>query len=69
MHSHSIHESAQGAYFKRKDQLGETVNLHYRGRKQSGTILGGLVSCATTISFSLFIFMQTYAWLFEPSFE
>ena len=45
------------------------MSLNFRGSTQFGTIIGGCFSLALTIFFALFIGMQLFAWLFQPSYN
>jgi len=56
-------------FLKGQDQLGSGVSFNYRGSSGFGTILGGTLSLITTLFFSTFIFLQLYAWMFQPSFS
>ena len=52
-----------------QDQLGSGVSLNYKGSSQFGTITGGCLSVCTTIFFAIFIVVQLYSWLFQPSYN
>jgi len=45
------------------------VSLNYRGEAGFGTILGGILSLVATVFFTMFIGMQMYSWMFQPSFN
>ena len=52
-----------------QDQLGSGVSLNYKGSSQFGTITSGCLSVCTTIFFAIFIVVQLYSWLFQPSYN
>ena len=56
-------------FLKGQDQLGQGVNLNYKGNSNFGTIIGGICSLAATVFFFLFTMIQLYAWIFEPSYN
>ena len=56
-------------FLRDQDLLGSSVSLHYKGSEGYGTCLGGFFSLLGTIFFTLFTFMQLYAWIFVPSYN
>ena len=57
------------SFFKNNDQLGSGVSLNYRGDSGFGTILGGTLSLIATLFFTMFIGIQLYSWMFQPSYN
>ena len=45
------------------------MSLYYRGEAGFGTYLGGILSLIATMFFTMFIGMQLYSWMFQPSYN
>ena len=56
-------------WFSKQDQFGSWAKFNYRGESGYGTGYGGCCSVIVTIISFLFIVMQLYGWIFQPSYN
>jgi hypothetical protein len=60
---------SQAPFLKRQDWLAQPINFYFRGYTKQGTLLGGCFSCCASIFFFVFIVVQLWSWMFQPSFN
>ena len=56
------------AFLKRRDALGQSVQIHHKGSSVYGTEIGGCCYLTVSFFFTMLVVTQLYSWAFFPDY-